>query len=79
MIVYGNIMLEVCENDTYKTKVRGNEFTIWKVEDGWNVSVSNASSRVWNRGFGSVQPTFDSLKDIENKYKSLKGLSNAIH
>ncbi|MDI4654228.1 MULTISPECIES: hypothetical protein [Pseudoalteromonas] len=60
---------------TFTQKIRGNEFTLKKLNDGqWEMTVMNASVKAYRNGF-AVPKVFPSLKEVEAKYKSWRGFS----
>tara|TARA_Y100001949_G_C15836390_1_gene264289 strand:+ start:366 stop:632 length:267 start_codon:yes stop_codon:yes gene_type:complete len=66
--------IQVVNDNTFKLKARGNEYTLVKEGDQWAMYVVNASVRAWNNGF-AIPKYFDSLEQVEAKYKSWKGIS----
>ncbi len=60
---------------TFTQKVRGNEFTLKRLENGeWEMTVINAAVKAYRNGF-AVPRVFSSLEEVEARYKSWRGFS----
>ncbi|ARM86174.1 hypothetical protein [Marinobacter salarius] len=72
-------MIEQIDGNTFKTASKNgrNTMTLFRTNDGWEVWTHNASTRAWNNGMPSVK-SFDSLAQIEQKYRSFQGVSMLI-
>lgn len=71
------LVVDLKKDGMFCTKRGGNEFNIMRTSEGWNVTVTNASTKAWNRGFGKMLD-FTSLDEVEAHYKSLKGIKNVV-
>lgn len=69
--------IEQIDEDTFQTRSRGSTITLTRLPEGrgWSVMVDNAAVRAW-RSLGCKN--FDSLEEVERKYKSLSGISKLI-
>ncbi len=70
--------LDVISENKFKLSARGNHFTIERQCNGkWLVIVVNASVRAYSNGI-AFPVEYDSLDDVEKRYKSLKGISSIV-
>jgi len=75
-----NTFIQISDNK-WTTKVRGNSYeVVFNGDDApvwrkWTVFVDNASRRAWG-GLGAKD--FESIAQIENKYKGLRGISAIV-
>lgn len=69
------LMVNCINLDLFKTTVRGHSFELHRRGNGWRVYVENAAVRAYGT-LGSKD--FDSLADVEKKYKSLRGIEALI-
>ena len=62
----------------FTTSVRGHNFTIERMPTGiWWVIVVNASVHAYNGGV-AMPKEFDTLEEVEARYKSLRGISELV-
>ena len=69
--------IEVIGKNKFKLSARGNEFVLEKKGDQWAVTVMNGMVKAYNRGF-AVPKYFNSLQEVEDKYKSWKGITQLV-
>ncbi len=62
----------------YTLDSRGSKFTLKKEAELWVMYVTNAATKAYRRGY-CVPKYFDSLKDVEKKYKSWYGISQLVN
>lgn len=68
-------MIEMLEDGSYAVTARGNKMILRREKSslgGWSVTTDNASHRAY-RGLGIRY--FSSLEDVEENYKSWRGIS----
>ena len=65
----------IINNRKFTQKVSGNEFTLEEQPSGkWSMTVMNASVKAYRNGF-AMPKEFDSLIEVEARYKSWRGFS----
>jgi hypothetical protein len=62
---------------SYSIEARGSRMVLEQTKKGWRVRTRNAATRVWGLG-GESSKDFDSLADVEAKYKSWKGIAALV-
>ncbi len=67
-----NVFTLTTDNKITTSNGRGTTFEIWTSGDKWHVFADNAARRAW-RTLGVK--TFETLEEVEDHYKSLKGIS----
>ena len=70
-------MIQQIDDNQFFVKAYGNEMTLIKTMDGWEMCTVNATVRAYNNGF-AIPKFFRTLKEVEAKYKSWKGISKLI-
>lgn len=70
-------MIEQINDYTFKVVSRGSEMTLVKERDEWVMYTVNAMVKVYNNGF-AIPKYFPTLKDVEKKYKSWRGISSLL-
>ena len=72
--------IQVIGPNTYYTESRGNKMTLTHNPDLnlWEMVTDNACARAYNYGRASMPKVFHSLKDVEQKYKSWRGISALV-
>jgi hypothetical protein len=69
--------IQKVDENTYRVVAHGSEMTLTRLADGWSMNTVNASVRAWNRGY-AIPKHFDTLADVESKYKSWRGATALI-
>lgn len=70
-------MIQQLNRYEFFLKAHGNEMTLLKTVDGWEMFTVNATVRAFNRGF-AIPKFFPTIEAVESKYKSWKGISKLI-
>lgn len=68
-------MIQMINETTYKARNRGTEWTLIRGQHGWTVYADNAQTRAWRF---SCPKIFDSLEQVEQKYKAFRGISQIL-
>lgn len=66
--------IQQINDNSYATSVRGTHMVLEKTTKGWRVKTRNAATRVWGIG-GESWKDFDSLAQVEARYKSWRGIT----
>lgn len=69
--------IQQIDDNSYATSVRGTHMVLEKTAAGWRVKTRNAATRVWGIG-GESWKDFDSLAQVEARYKSWRGIGALI-
>jgi hypothetical protein len=72
-----NNIIQTIDENTFTMKARGNDYTLINEGNRWAMYVVNASVRAWNNGY-AIPKHFDTLEQVEAKYKSWKGISQLL-
>lgn len=69
--------IQQLDDTRYSVEARGSRMVLEQTKKGWRVKTRNAATRVWGLG-GESWKDFDSLAEVEAKYKSWKGIAALI-
>lgn len=69
--------IQVVNDNTFTLKARGNEYTLINEGNRWAMYVVNASVKAWNNGY-AIPKHFETLEQVEAKYKSWKGINQLL-
>lgn len=69
--------IQQINDTTYSLDARGSHMVLEQTKSGWRMKTRNAATRVWGLG-GESWKDFDSLAEVEAKYKSWKGIAALI-
>ncbi|MBF8164312.1 hypothetical protein IVE04_24410 [Pseudomonas mendocina] len=69
--------IQQLDDTSYAVENRGTRMVLVQTKKGWRVKTRNAATRVWGLG-GESWKDFDSLADVEAKYKSWKGIAALV-
>lgn len=69
--------IQMISVNEFRLSSRGNEMTLKRTANGWEMFTVNAAVRAWNRGY-AVPKYFDSLKAVEMSYKSWVGITALV-
>ncbi|MGP5159884.1 hypothetical protein [Pseudoalteromonas prydzensis] len=71
--------IQMLSDSKFHLKARGNDFTLEKGANGkWYMTVMNAAVEAYNNGF-AMPKEFDTLEQVEQAYKSWKGISQLVN
>jgi hypothetical protein len=70
-------IIQQLSETTFATEARGTKMILEQTKKGWRMKTRNAATRVWGLG-GESWKDFDTLADIESKYKSWKGIKALV-
>lgn len=69
-------MIQMVDENTFTLVNRGHNMTLRKLSDGWEMWTENAATRAWRM---MIPKFFETLQDVENHYKSWKGVSQLVN
>lgn len=69
--------IQQLDDNRFFLDVRGTKMTLEPFRKGWRMKVVNASTRVWGMG-GESWKDFDTLAQVESKYKSWRGIASLL-
>jgi len=70
-------VIEMVSKTEFKLNARGCDYTLRCESGKWAMYVVNAAVHAWRRGY-AIPKYFDSLKEVEEKYKSWRGISTLV-
>ena len=79
-VLTGEIQMNAIEmqgENRFVLNSRGSEMVLFLRNNLWIMHTKNASTRAWSNGVASVRE-FQSLVEVEAKYKSWRGISALI-
>jgi hypothetical protein len=71
-------VIQMISNTEFKLTRGGHEMTLKKEGAEWAMYTVNAMVKAYNRGF-AMPKYFRSLDEVENKYKSWRGIATLVN
>ena len=70
-------IIQQLDESSYAVVARGSRMVLEKTQSGWRMRTSNASTRVWSL-CGESWKDFDTLEEVEARYKSWRGITQLM-